>query len=130
VPVPHLVPYPHLVTIPYKEMPPVYFRNGHNVQTLPRNTPLPAILKALQYNGGRYGEPVSLKPHRFRLPSLPQHAYLTPPPLKSSGRGQQQTKHFDNFSPICIEYGFKPPLVPSLQIDDIPHSVFGPPKKD
>jgi len=130
VPVPHLVPYPHLVTIPYKELPPVNFRNGHHVQTFPRNTPLPFILKTLQYSGGRYGEPVSLKPHRFRLPSLPQRAYLTPPPLKSSGRGQQQTKHFDNLRPICIEYGFKPPLVPSLQIDDIPQSAFGPPKKD
>jgi len=130
VPVPHLVPYPHLVTVPYKELHPIYFRNGHHVQNFPRNTPLPVILKALQYSGGRYGEPVSLKPHRFRLPSLPQPAYLTPPPLKSSGRGQQQTKHFDNLSPICIEYGFKPPLVPSLQIDDIPQSAFGPPKKD
>lgn len=130
VPVPHLVPYPHLVTIPYKELPPVNFRNGHHVQNLPRNTPLPVILKALQYSGGRYGEPVSLKPHRFRLPSLPQPAYLTPPPLKFSGRGQQQTKHFNNLRPICIEYGFKPPLVPSLQIDDIPQSAFGPPKKD
>lgn len=130
VPVPHLVPYPHLVTIPYKELPPVYFRNGHHVQTFPRNTPLPVILKALQYSGGRYGEPVSLKPHRFRLPSLSQPAYLTPPPLKSSGRGQQQTKHFDNLRPVCIEYGFKPPLIPSLQIDDIPQYAFGPPKKD
>lgn len=130
VPVPHLVPYPHLVTLPYKEMPPVYFRNGHHAQTFPRNTPLPVILKALQYSGGRYGEPVSFKSHRFRLPNLPQPAYLTPPPLKSSGRGQQQTKHFDNLRPICIEYGFKPPLVPSLQIDHIPPSAFGPPKKD
>ena len=130
VPIPHLVPYPHLVTVPYKELPPVYFRNGHHVPNFPRKTPLPVILKALQYRGGRYGEPVSLKPHRFRLPNLSQTAYLTPPPLKSSGRSQQQTKHFDNLRPICIEYGFKPPLVPSLQIDDIPQSAFGTPKKD
>lgn len=130
VPVPHLVPYPHLVTVPYKEVPPVYFRNGHHVQNFPRNTPLPVILKALQFSGGRYGEPVSLKPHRFRLPSIPQPAYLTPPPLQFSGRGQQKTKHFDNLRPICIEYGFKPPLVPSLQIDEIPQSAFSPSKKD
>ena len=131
VPVPHLVPYPHLVTVPYKEEPsPVYFRNGHHVQTFPRNTPLPVILKALQYNGGRYGEPVSIKHHRFRLSNLPQHEYLTPPPLKSSVRGHQQTKHFDNLRTLCVEYGFKPPLVPSLQIHGIPQSAFGPPKKD
>jgi hypothetical protein len=140
VPVPHLVPYPHLVTVPYKELHPVYFRNGkthkhelalygHQVLNLPSNTPLPILLKALQYNGGRYGEPVSIKPHRFHFPRLQQPVYLTPPPLKSSGRGLQQSKHFDNFSTLCVEYGFKPPLVPSLQIDEIPPSAFGPPKK-
>jgi hypothetical protein len=141
VPVPHLVPYPQLVTVPYKELPPFYFRSGkphkhelaqygNRVQNFPSNTPLPVILKALQYNGGRYGEPVSIKPHRFHFSRLPQPVYLTPPPLKSSGRGQQQTKHFDNLRTLCIEYGFKPPLVPSLQIDEIPPSAFGPPKKD
>lgn len=141
VPVPHLVPYPHLVTIPYKELPPVYFRNGkphkhelplygNRVQNFPSNTPLPVILKALQYNGGRYGVPVSMKPHRFHFSRLPQPVYLTPPPLKSSGKGQQHTTNFDNLRTLCIEYGFKPPLVPSLQIDEIPPSAFGPPRKD
>jgi hypothetical protein len=132
VPVPHLVPYPHVVTVPYKELHPIYIRNGkphrnelalyhHQIQNFPRNTPLPVILKALQYNGGRYGVPVSIKP---------QSVFLTPPPLKSGGRDLQQSKHFDHLRTLCIEYGFKPPLVPSLQIDEVPLSAYGPPRKE
>lgn len=133
VPVPHLVPYPHVVTVPYKEVHPVYIHTGKphrnevalyhdQIQNIPTNTPLPAILKALQYNGGRYGVPVAIKP---------QSVFLTPPPLKSGGRGRglQQSKHFDHLRTICVEYGFKPPLVPSLQIDEVPLSAYGPPRK-
>ncbi|PNF32334.1 hypothetical protein B7P43_G13642 [Cryptotermes secundus] len=131
VPVPHLVPYPHVVTVPYKEVHPVYIHTGKphrnefrdHTQNIPTNTPLPVILKALQYNGGRYGVPVSIKP---------QSVFLTPPPLRPGGkaRGLQQSKHFDHFRTLCIEYGFKPPLVPSLQIDEVPLSAYGPPRKD
>jgi hypothetical protein len=134
IPVPHLVPYPHVVTVPYKEVHPVYIHTGKphrnelaiyhdQIQNIPTNTPLPVILKALQYNGGRYGVPVATKP---------QSVFLTPPPLKSGGRGRgfQQNKHFDHFRSLCVEYGFKPPLVPSLQIDEVPLSAYGPPRKD
>ncbi|XP_069698108.1 uncharacterized protein [Periplaneta americana] len=143
VPVPHLVPYPHVVTVPYKELHPVYIRNGkphkhesaiyhYQVQNFPPDTPLPAILKALQYQGGRYGVPVSVKPHQYNSWRTHQSGYLTPPPLKSSGRGTglHHSKYLDNLRTLCIEYGFKPPLVPSLQIDEIPASAYGPPKKD
>jgi hypothetical protein len=143
VPVPHLVPYPHVVTVPYKELHPVYIRDEkphkndfalyhHQVQNFPGNTPLPVILKALQYNGGRYGVPVSIKPHQFHSSRMPQSVYLTPPPLKLGGRGRelQQTKNLDHLRTLCIEYGFKPPLVPSVQIHEVPPSAYGPPKKD
>jgi hypothetical protein len=144
VPVPHLVPYPHVVTVPYKEIYPVYIRNDkaqkhesalyhYHVQNFPSNTPLPTILKALQYNGGRYGVPVSIKPHHFHSSRIPQSVYLTPPPLKSSGRGrglQDSKYHLDHLRTLCVEYGFKPPLVPSVQIHEVPPSAYGPPKKD
>jgi hypothetical protein len=132
VPVPNLVPYPHVVTVPYKEVHPVYIHTGKphrnelalyhdQIQNIPTNTPLPVIMKALQYNGGRYGVPVSIKP---------QSVFLTPPPIKSAGRGLQKNTHFDHLRTLCIEYGFKPPLVPSLQIDEVPLSAYGPPRKD
>ncbi|KDR13357.1 uncharacterized protein LOC110835465 isoform X2 [Zootermopsis nevadensis] len=143
VPVPHLVPYPHIVPVPYKELHPVFFRNDkpykndlslyhYQVQNFPSSTPLPVILKTLQYNGGRYGVPVSIKPQHFHPSPVPQPVYLTPPPLKVSGRGRelQQTKNLDHFRTLCVEYGFKPPLVPSVQIYDVPPSAYGPPKKD
>jgi hypothetical protein len=134
VPVPHLVPYPHVITVPYKEVHPVYIptakpqRNEFplyqdQIQHNPTNTPLPVVLKALQYNGGRYGVPA---------PTKPQSLFLTPPPLKSGGRGRglQQSKNFDHLRTLCIEYGFKPPLVPSVQIDEFPLHTYGVPRKD
>jgi hypothetical protein len=143
VPVPHLVPYPHVITVPYEELHPVYIRNGkphkndfalypHKVQNFPSNTPLPVILKALHYNGGRYGVPVSIKPHRFHSSHIPQPVYLTPPPLKLSGRGRnlQQTKNLDHLATLCVEYGFKPPLVPSVQIHDVPSLTYDSVKKE
>jgi hypothetical protein len=143
VPVPHLVPYPQVVAVPFKEVHPIYIRNEkpqkndfalyhHQVQNFPSNTPLPAILKALQYNGGRYGVPVSIKPHQLHTSHIPQTVYLTPPPLKPSGRGRgfQQSKNVDHLRTLCLEYGFKPPLVPSVQIHEVPPSAYGPPKKD
>jgi hypothetical protein len=134
VPVPHLVPYPHVVTVPYKEIHPVYIPTAEpqrnelplyhdQIQNNPTNTPLPAILKALQYSGGRYGVPGSSKP---------QSVFLMPPPLKSGarGRGLQHSKYSDNLRTLCIEYGFKPPLVPSLQIDEFPLPSYAASRKD
>ncbi|PSN39099.1 hypothetical protein C0J52_24996 [Blattella germanica] len=140
VPVPHLVPYPHVVAVPYKEIHPIYFTGKHNkhetatyhyeTQNFPKDTPLPAILKSLQYQGGRYGVPVSVKSHHFHSSRTPESIYLAPPPLKSGGRGRgQHSKYHDHFRTLCLEYGFKPPLIPSIQIDEVPASAYGPPQK-
>ncbi|KAJ9587295.1 hypothetical protein L9F63_019186, partial [Diploptera punctata] len=142
VPVPHLVPYPHVVTLPYKEFHPVYIQGKphkhdsvnlrYQVQNFVKDTPLPIIMKAIQHHGGRYGYPVTVKNQYHHASKIPETFYLSPPPLKSSGRGRgpPRSKNHDRLRTLCIEYGFKPPLIPSKQIDGIPPSAYGPPTKE
>lgn len=118
VPVPHLVPYPNVVPVPVKDYRPVYvYRKSSGARLLHRD--------------GHYNHQVKHAP-AFR-PSQPMFAsqyppqtyevtaYFKGPHVKGRGHGRK----------LCIEYGgFKPPLVPSVQIEADPKPTYGPPAED
>lgn len=105
VPVPHYIPYPHVIPVPFKEYHPVYIyakkervdygRNNHNVN---RQNPV-------------YQVPFTPSQEVFTS-QYPPRTYHVSGYLKSPHNRGQGKK-------LCIEYGgFKPPLIPSVQIDE------------
>ncbi|KAG8267110.1 hypothetical protein J6590_058465 [Homalodisca vitripennis] len=113
VPVPHLVPYPHVVPLPVKNSRPIYlYRKSSGGHLLHRDNHQAKL-------NFRPSQPVFTSQYPPQTYHITE--YLRTPHAKSRAHGRK----------LCIEYGgFKPPLVPSVQVDDEPKATYGPPAKE
>ncbi|XP_054283624.1 uncharacterized protein LOC129000688 [Macrosteles quadrilineatus] len=114
VPVPHLVPYPHVVPVPVKDYRPVYiYRKSTGGRLLHREFPHAKYGKSSP--AFRPSQPVFNS--QYPPPSYHVTTYFKSPHGKSRGQPRK----------LCIEYGgFKPPLIPSVQVDEDPKTTYGP----
>lgn len=118
VPVPHLVPYPSLVPVPVKDYRSLYvYRKPSGARLLHRDghyhhqvKHAPAFRPSQPMFGSQY------PPQTYEVT-----AYFKGPHVKGRGHGRK----------LCIEYGgFKPPMVPSVQIETEPKPTYGPPAEE
>lgn len=115
VPVPHLVPYPQVVPVPVKDYRPVYlYRKSTGGRLLHREVPHGKHGKS----SGEFRPSQPVFTSQYPPPSYQVTRYFKSPNGKSRGQARK----------LCIEYGgFKPPLIPSVQVDEDPKPTYGPP---
>lgn len=142
VPVPHLIPYPEIFPITLKEIHPIFIHNHYD--------PLKETMKpSIRVPNPIFKDPAKeLYEQSHGYHTIPLHLKLEPKHHHHHHHHQPQKSHSNHYSEhprsnhkhhshsgrsknvlknLRIEYGFKPPLIPSAEIKEKPKpSIYGP----